>query len=265
MKSTCHDSPRHRCQVVPNVLRGNDRLLPAVTSSHQVLLLQPLYTWSGSLQQDILIDIHLSRCVFAGSFSTLAVQQKGSTKQWGKTNCCCWRQHERVARKRTIQQTVTQLACRMIPCFTSCCQSLSIIILLWSVCIVYDIQMFWVQSCLIRITNLVGISLSGPAHVRQLWWLPQESSAGNGISVGMTATSARWWKQNRHVWSHYQHTTAGAHVMSSLDPPRVHVPNEQLGVSFSLASLLDLMMFIYHLEIDHEDLGRVHLVNETSL
>lgn len=31
MKSTCHDSPRHRCQVVPNVLRGNDRLLPAVT------------------------------------------------------------------------------------------------------------------------------------------------------------------------------------------------------------------------------------------
>lgn len=74
---------------------------PPSSCSHQVLLLQPLYTWSGSLQQDILIDTHLSRCVFAGSFSTWAVQQMGSTKQWGKTNCCCWRQHERVARKRT--------------------------------------------------------------------------------------------------------------------------------------------------------------------
>lgn len=33
MRSTCHVSPRHRCQVVPNVLRGNDRPLPAVTKS----------------------------------------------------------------------------------------------------------------------------------------------------------------------------------------------------------------------------------------
>ena len=181
---------------------------PPSSCSHQVLLLQPLYTWSGSLQQDILIDTHLSRCVFAGSFSTLAVQQMGSTKQWGKTNCCCWRQHERVARKRT--NTTNSDATRL-----------------------QNDSMFYIM--LLKSVN---------HH---------------------TATSARWWKQNRHVWSHYQHTTAGAHVMSSLDPPRVHVPNEQLGVSFSLASLLDLMMFIYHLEIDHEDLGRVHLVNETSL